>query len=173
MMAAPRTLESSPLSPALRKPMEDLSRSPSKLAGLQSPRCRELYGCEGQDSLWFPQWPESIIVTRSSSNVQISVLSTTTHQSVCLAIQNRLLVLLPRAHTPGLWVLGLSQGKLMVLSACFTDMVVSIMYFFCFQVFSLLCSLSSLYFALSFLLLLILENRGIFQMRTWMGKYNH
>lgn len=92
----------------------------------------------------------------SSSNVQVPVLSTTTSDSVCLAVQNGLLDFFPRAHTPGLRTWGLSQGKMMVWSACFIDVVVLIVYIFCIQVFplffhpSLHCTLPSSFFSFSF-----------------------
>lgn len=83
----------------------------SKLAGLQGQSCRTLCGCEGQGLLWFPKWPESVIVASSSSDVQISVLSTTTDKLICLGIQNRFLQLLSRA--PDNWFMGfrIKRGK--------------------------------------------------------------
>lgn len=46
-----------------------------------------------------------------------------------------------RAWAPGYRVLGVSLGKLMVLSACFIDVVILITYLFCLQVLPLFSSL--------------------------------
>ena len=51
-------------------------------------------------TLWFPRWPEGVIVDSSSSDVQISVLSTTTSKLICLGVQNRFLQSLSRAPDP-------------------------------------------------------------------------
>lgn len=62
-------------------------------------------------------------------------------ESLCLAVQNKWLGLF---QDPDSWfgVLGLNQGKLIVSSACFIDIILFI-YLFCFQVLAFLSSILS------------------------------
>ena len=62
-------------------------------------------------TLWFPQWPEGVIVDSSSSDVQISVLSITTSKVICLGVQNRFLQLLCRAPDPSFIDFRVNPGK--------------------------------------------------------------
>lgn len=90
-VAALIALESSP------RPRNHLKNHMLTLRGWSQLWCEEETG-----SLWFPRRPGGTIIAGSSSHVQISVLSTITRESLCLAVQNRWLGLLPRAQTPGL-----------------------------------------------------------------------